>query len=44
MRSDWFETLEALFGALTFAEAGEFAPARQIAHAKFSAANVRSQA
>ena len=44
MRSAKFEGLGPLHVAATFAEAGEFEPARQIAHARFSAANVRSQA
>ena len=43
MWSAWFERLETLFVAVTFAEAGEFETAREIAYATPSAANVRPQ-
>lgn len=44
MWSAWFERLETLFVAVTFAEAGEFETAHEIAHGTLSAADVRSQA
>lgn len=44
MWSAWFKRLETLFVAVSFAEAGEFETAREIAYGTPSATDVRSQA
>lgn len=44
MLATWMQRLETLFVAVTFAEAGEFETARQIAYGTPSAADVRPQA